>query len=135
MTIEEISNEQFIEISLKELNTEPIYMLRDLVHPPSAKIYYYGLKSKIVLGGFQMPSSIPMYRFRGEEFNLNAKEGDFCRIIVRYHGEIERFVINGYFMWEGIVTKEILEYSGCRIGQNYRGVLFEKTYKKKPQAF
>lgn len=135
MTIEEISNEQFIEINLKELNIEPIYMLEDLVHPPSSKIYYYGLTSRITNGGFQMPSSIPMYRFRGEEFNLNAKEGDFCRIILRYCNNKERFSTNGYFLWDGIVTKKVLEYSGCRIGQNYRGVLFEKTYKKKPQAF
>jgi len=135
MTIEEISNEKFIEVKLKELNIEFIDSLRHLVYPLSAKLYYYGLSSRVIKGGFKTPSSIPMYRFRGDEFNLTAKEGDLCRIILRYHSESEEIYTNGYFMWEGIVTKDVLQYSGCRIGANYRGVLFDKTHKKKPQAF
>lgn len=131
MTIEEISNEQFVEVVLRDLET-PIHMLRDLVYPYSAKIYYYGLTDRDFERGYRLPSFIPMYRFIGDEFNLTAREGDFCRIVLQYQyrADHRRQITTGFFMWEGIVTREVLEYSGCRIGANYRGVLFEKCIKK-----
>jgi hypothetical protein len=128
MEIQDIRNEVFTEIDLNDFDHEQFWHIKRFIHPYKGKIYFFGSK-------YSEP--VTPYNFLGE-FNLTAKVGDTCRILLKSHigypsddPDEREYWYNGFYMWEGVVTELVLRES-CRIGRTVSKVLFEKIKKKPP---
>jgi hypothetical protein len=130
MEIQDIPHNVITEINLNDFNPDEMWHVKRLIYPHKDKVYFFSSND---------PEPIVPYNFLGR-FNLNAKIGDTCRLIMKTHigypdddPDNREYWYTGFYMWEGIVTELILRESVCRIGSPIRKVLFEKA-KNKPQV-
>lgn len=71
------------------------------------------------------------------QYNLSAKIGDTCRLMMKsafgYPSDDPKDIeyhYQGIYIWDGVVTKRILQQSNIRIGGPVSKVLIEKVNKK-----
>jgi hypothetical protein len=129
MEIQDIPFDVFTEIDLNNFDHEKCWHIKRFMQPHKGAVYFLGSK-------YLEP--ITPFNFLGG-FNLNAKIGDTCRLLIKsqigYPSDDTHLVeywYNGFYMWEGQVTELLLRESSCRIGMPVRKVLFEKSKKKPP---
>jgi hypothetical protein len=131
MEIQDIHFHTITKITLSDFGEQTAYVSRFI--EDKREVYFYARDerpSNDVTGMSAVKS------FLGE-YNLNAKIGDTCRLMMRSNfgypsddpKDVE-YMYQGFYLWEGVVTKELLRESSIRIGSPVRKVLIEKFIKK-----